>query len=298
MATRLDAATNSKENDAEIGADGAGAGVAGAAAGALTGGGFEHVRQRGDWDCGLACLEMVLRRVRVRGSGVMDAPRSTVWTVDLLLLLHRFLPPGCPLEYTTTCAGAPPASHFSLEFYAKAPGDAERVPLAFATARDRGLTVREEEADLGVVAAELGAGRACFVALLTTDFCAARYAAPGVARPATKGTTLCSLGARVGLFIIWTPLAPRLAAAARSSFARFPRRGPRRAPIRTCCGWGFCKIVWRFSHAEGTKAHPTVPASPHLSTVSWPEKGGSPPHAGRAAPPPVLRHSAAPAQFV
>ena len=206
MATRLDAATNSKENDAEIGADGAGAGVAGAAAGALTGGGgFEHVRQRGDWDCGLACLEMVLRRVRVRGSGVMDAPRSTVWTVDLLLLLHRFLPPGCPLEYTTTCAGAPPASHFSLEFYAKAPGDAERVPLAFATARDRGLTVREEEADLGVVAAELGAGRACFVALVDYRLLRCAVCGAGGRAPSYQGHYIVLTGCEGGTLYYLDP---------------------------------------------------------------------------------------------
>ena len=112
---------------------------------------------------------MVLRACGVFASGVMDAPPSTVWTIDLLLALEGALPPGraaAALRYTTTCAGAPPPSHFDLSFYQKAPGDAERVPLAFAEARARGLVVREEAADLERVAADLAAGGALFIALV------------------------------------------------------------------------------------------------------------------------------------
>lgn len=130
---------------------------------------LSFVPQRENWDCGLACCEMVLRACGVRASGVMDAPRSTVWTIDLLLALHGALSPkraAAALTFTTTCAGAPPPTHFDLPFYQKAPGDAERVPLAFAEARARGLTVREEMADLGRVAADLAAGAALFIALV------------------------------------------------------------------------------------------------------------------------------------
>jgi hypothetical protein len=123
---------------------------------------------------------MALRACGVRASGVMDAPRSTVWTIDLLLALHDALPldrAAATLTFTTSCAGAPPASHFDLPFYQKAPGDAERVPLAFAEARARGLVVREEAADVGRVAADLAAGGVLFIALV--DYRLLRCAACG-----------------------------------------------------------------------------------------------------------------------
>jgi hypothetical protein len=137
---------------------------------------LEHVPQRETWDCGLACAEMALRACGVRGSRVMEAPAATVWTIDLLLLLHNTHPCG-DYHYTTTCVGAPPAAHFELDFYKKAPGDAERVPRAFAAAAARGLAVTELAADLARVAAELASGAALFIALV--DYRLLRCAACG-----------------------------------------------------------------------------------------------------------------------
>jgi hypothetical protein len=130
--------------------------------------GFEHVRQRFSWDCGLACVEMSLRALgpRPAASSVMDATPRTVWTIDLLLLLEQELKGANKLRYSTACAGPPPPSHFELSFYARSPGDAQRVPLAFAEAAAKGLAVREEAADLAVVAAELATGAAVFIALV------------------------------------------------------------------------------------------------------------------------------------
>ena len=139
---------------------------------------LEHVPQRENWDCGLACAEMALRACGVRGSRVMDAPgpAATVWTIDLLLLLHGAHPSG-DFHYSTTCVGAPPAAHFQLDFYKKAPGDAERVPRAFAAAAAQGLAITEAAADFARVAAELAAGTALFIALV--DYRLLRCAACG-----------------------------------------------------------------------------------------------------------------------
>ena len=58
-----------------------------------------HVRQTGNWDCGIACVQMILgERVKLPP----QAPRST-WTIDLAHLLHGY---DVKFHYTTITFGA------------------------------------------------------------------------------------------------------------------------------------------------------------------------------------------------
>jgi hypothetical protein len=110
---------------------------------------FPRVRQRTNWDCGLACAEMVLR--------ASDAPPSvvgfeslerdigedlSVWTADVAAALcRRGL--GRGLVYHTTLAGVNPA-HGELDFYrGEFDSDVVRVPALFTEAEGFGMVVRE-----------------------------------------------------------------------------------------------------------------------------------------------------------
>ena len=52
-----------------------------------------HVSQCSNWDCGVACVQMVLRglsREGERSSLLAALGTRSVWTIDLAMLLHRF----------------------------------------------------------------------------------------------------------------------------------------------------------------------------------------------------------------
>ena len=136
------------------------------AAGTAAGWQLPHVRQRHSWDCGLACVEMVLRcgggssacdwrvrtcvpplRCRARGVAVDAAAlaaevgtRST-WTADLAHLLARRVP---GVVYWTTFAGVR-TSHAGLAFYGSRGlrEDAPRVARLLGAAPSVGLRVVE-----------------------------------------------------------------------------------------------------------------------------------------------------------
>lgn len=61
---------------------------------------FPHVQQRDSWDCGIACVLMVIsgicgRRYSYRHLQQLLDTKS-VWTIDLALLLRRFGEFACP----------------------------------------------------------------------------------------------------------------------------------------------------------------------------------------------------------
>lgn len=129
-----------------------------------------HVQQRRAWDCGIACVEMLLRAAypagvpqpisqyddsddEAGGNGarlargdadlwddLADGVRNgSVWTVDLAV---RLAERGMPHVYHTTMAGVNPA-HAELSFYSGFDDDAERLPAIFERARRLGVTINE-----------------------------------------------------------------------------------------------------------------------------------------------------------
>uniref|UniRef100_A0A7S3FZJ0 Guanylyl cyclase n=1 Tax=Palpitomonas bilix TaxID=652834 RepID=A0A7S3FZJ0_9EUKA len=97
----------------------------------------EHVHQMFDWDCGVACVCMLLMHF-----GVKDWPRwklaaacgtESVWTSDLAILLERF---SIPYKYYTVLAGVD-RSHERKVFYKKEfSTDEMRVQQFFAKKRE------------------------------------------------------------------------------------------------------------------------------------------------------------------
>ena len=110
-----------------------------------------YVQQRHSWDCGLACAQMVLRRLGLWRAGftertlcaLVESPSRSVWTVDIALMLQALGVEALVLH--TLLAGVDPA-HAARAYYASAltgpASEAPRIAAAFAAARQRGIAVR------------------------------------------------------------------------------------------------------------------------------------------------------------
>ncbi|KAI5670573.1 hypothetical protein M9H77_10937 [Catharanthus roseus] len=101
-----------------------------------------HINQLYTWDCGLACVVMVLRTLGISSCDIKDLEElcctTSIWTVDLAYLLQKF---SVQFSYLTVTLGANP--NFSVETYYKdqLPNDLVRVNMLFQKARDAGINI-------------------------------------------------------------------------------------------------------------------------------------------------------------
>lgn len=102
-----------------------------------------HVNQLYNWDCGLACVLMVLQTMGIRNCSLQSLENlcgtKSIWTVDLAYLLQRF---SFVFSYFTVTLGANP--NFSLESFYKdqLPHDLVRVNLLFQKALEAGIKIK------------------------------------------------------------------------------------------------------------------------------------------------------------
>ncbi|KAE9451403.1 hypothetical protein RHGRI_027576 [Rhododendron griersonianum] len=100
------------------------------------------INQEHAWDCGLACILMVLRTLGINSSNIQELEKlcctTSIWTVDLAYLLHKF---SVSFSYFTVTEGANP--NFSMETFYKEqlPNDLMRVDMLFHKARDAGINI-------------------------------------------------------------------------------------------------------------------------------------------------------------
>ncbi|KAK3230981.1 hypothetical protein Dsin_002862 [Dipteronia sinensis] len=101
-----------------------------------------HINQLFTWDCGLACVSMVLRTFGINSyniQGLADLCCTTsIWTVDLAYLLQKF---NIRFSYFTVTFGANP--NYSVETFYKEqlPNDLVRVDMLFQKARGAGINI-------------------------------------------------------------------------------------------------------------------------------------------------------------
>nr|XP_043616880.1 guanylyl cyclase 1-like [Erigeron canadensis]XP_043616881.1 guanylyl cyclase 1-like [Erigeron canadensis] len=101
-----------------------------------------HIKQKRNWDCGLACVLMVLRTLNIKHFDFEDleafCPTISIWTVDLAYLLHKL---SIRFSYITVTLGANP--NFSLEtFYEKQlTDDIIRVNMLFQRSQEAGINI-------------------------------------------------------------------------------------------------------------------------------------------------------------
>ncbi|KAJ1726109.1 hypothetical protein LPJ61_005412, partial [Coemansia biformis] len=132
------------------------------------------VLQQEEWDCGLACVCMVVRAFGhptcTVGRLAREVETHSVWTIDLVFLLHTILGPA-DFTYYTTYVGINP-EHANRAFYTDAlEDDEERVVRLFAKARQR---VRVAELEIPLLDLQRFLVHRRYVAVLLVDGCALR----------------------------------------------------------------------------------------------------------------------------
>jgi len=108
---------------------------------------LEHYQQVSNWDCGIACVLMVLptpsRNYFIKNfNQVVEEEKfgESTWTIDLAYLLHRF---NVKFSYYTTTIGIDPG-YCKENFYDKVLSkDTERVNEKFSLAKQRGIHVEK-----------------------------------------------------------------------------------------------------------------------------------------------------------
>lgn len=126
-----------------------------------------HVRQMHSWDCGLACVLMVLRAL---GRNAYDLKHlqqlcgtTSVWTVDLAHLLRHFALDVC---FLTVTIGANPG--FALETFYKETmeEDRKRVDFLFERAAQAGIHIQRRSLSGQELAAVVLSGSFLAIALV------------------------------------------------------------------------------------------------------------------------------------
>ncbi|KAL9253530.1 Guanylyl cyclase 1-like protein [Drosera capensis] len=102
-----------------------------------------HINQLFNWDCGLACVLMVLRATGVGNCDLLSLVKlcssKSIWTVDLAYILQKF---SISFTYFTVTLGANP--NFIAESFYKdqLPVDLVRVDLLFKKAGGNGISIK------------------------------------------------------------------------------------------------------------------------------------------------------------
>ncbi|XP_058787563.1 guanylyl cyclase 1 isoform X1 [Vicia villosa] len=102
-----------------------------------------HINQIYTWDCGLACVVMVLKTIGVNNFDIQALAdlccTNSIWTVDLAYLLQRF---SVTFSYLTVTIGANP-NYCGESFYKEElPNDLVRVDTLFQDAMEAGIDIQ------------------------------------------------------------------------------------------------------------------------------------------------------------
>ncbi|XP_021732374.1 protein GUCD1 isoform X1 [Chenopodium quinoa] len=129
-----------------------------------------HVNQLSNWDCGLACVLMVLQTIGINNCSLHTLEKlcgtRSIWTVDLAYLLQKF---SVIFSYFTVTIGANP--NFSVESFYKdhLPHDLVRVDMLFQRAFKAGISIECRSFSQKEVPLLILSGR--YVAIALVDQC-------------------------------------------------------------------------------------------------------------------------------
>ncbi|XP_009769127.1 guanylyl cyclase 1 isoform X1 [Nicotiana sylvestris] len=100
-----------------------------------------HINQLHSWDCGLACVLMVLRTLG-KDYDMQELEElcctTSIWTVDLAYLLQKF---SVNFSYFTVTLGANPSFCVETFYKEQLSNDLVRVDMLFQKARDAGINI-------------------------------------------------------------------------------------------------------------------------------------------------------------
>ncbi|XP_077214855.1 guanylyl cyclase 1 [Tasmannia lanceolata] len=102
-----------------------------------------HIRQLCNWDCGLACVSMVLKALGIDHCDIHSLGNlcgtTSIWTVDLAYLLHKF---SVRFSFLTVTVGANPDFLMETFYKEQFPSDIGRVDRLFAKALEAGISIQ------------------------------------------------------------------------------------------------------------------------------------------------------------
>ncbi|XP_020114104.1 protein GUCD1 isoform X2 [Ananas comosus] len=102
-----------------------------------------HVRQLFNWDCGLACVLMVLRALGIECCDIHDLEKlcstTSIWTVDLAFLLHKF---SVNFSFFTVTLGVNPNYSAETFYREQLEDDTSRVGELFEKALEAGISIQ------------------------------------------------------------------------------------------------------------------------------------------------------------
>ncbi|KAF1894868.1 hypothetical protein Lal_00022362 [Lupinus albus] len=102
-----------------------------------------HINQIYTWDCGLACVTMVLKTIGINDCNIQSLAElcctNSIWTVDLAYLLQRF---SVTFSYFTVTYGANPNYCVESFYKEELPNDLVRVDTLFRQAMEAGIDIQ------------------------------------------------------------------------------------------------------------------------------------------------------------
>jgi hypothetical protein len=102
-----------------------------------------HINQLNSWDCGLACVLMVLETIGVENCSLDGLAEvcctNSIWTVDLAHLLQKF---SVRFSYYTITFGANPSYSVETFYKDQLPTDLVRVDKLFQRATEAGINIQ------------------------------------------------------------------------------------------------------------------------------------------------------------
>lgn len=127
-----------------------------------------HVQQAFTWDCGLACVLMVLRTLRIDCcDGIANLERlcttTSIWTVDLAYLLNKF---AVSFSFFTVTLGANPQYSAESFYREQLQEDIDRVDELFGKALDAGISIQCRSISAYEIAFLLLSGHCIAIALV------------------------------------------------------------------------------------------------------------------------------------
>ena len=135
---------------------------------------LQHFVQKYDWDCGIACIQMILLKLGEVSddSAIYKLTASleiseSVWTIDLANILRHFKVES--VYYTVTCGVDP--SYKDKEYYKDDFNTEEtRVNMLFKTATDIGINIVKKSITMADILSMLDSGYVAIVLVDSSDF--------------------------------------------------------------------------------------------------------------------------------
>ncbi|CAI9759721.1 unnamed protein product [Fraxinus pennsylvanica] len=126
-----------------------------------------HINQLRTWDCGLACVLMVLRTLGIYNCNIQELEElcstTSIWTVDLAYLLQKF---SVRFSYCTVTLGANPNFYVETFYKEQLPNDLVRVNMLFQEARKAGINIERRSVSADEISERILSGKYIAIALV------------------------------------------------------------------------------------------------------------------------------------